>query len=700
MSNYKLKLTTFNSVKADSYKEIELDWTKLVNTLDNPKEWNDRMEMPLLKLATLTGEKTANGAYRGDDTIDEIYGIEGDYDEGIVTMEEAAAKAKTMGINLAFYSTGRSTPEAPRWRVLANLLTPVQPEERQYWVGMLNYVLGGILAPESFTLSQAFFYGKIKGSEYKTLFVAGRPIDCFDGEFDPVYPKTDEKPSAAKPKVEGEHNMTIDEAERMLGFISPDIEYFDWLHVGMGLHNEFGDDAFDVWNKWSAKATGQDKHGRPMYQPRQMWHKWSGFGKNPKSTPITIATPIKLAQANGYKPQVKAEKVDAATDFGVASGGSKDSFTLAGGKIEATQANLLVLLKHYQLRYDEFRAAYMGVFDKEVRVLEEADYTRIQLVSEAMGFKKMSTAMIRENVLMVCMNNKFDSGIEWGESLKWDGVERCQNLLHKYFGAEDTPYTAAASMYIASAMGGRLMEPGCKADAAIVLVGSQGAGKTVSINALSPMDDTFAEISLHSRDADLSRLLRGKLIGELAELRGLKSKDAEDIKAWMSRTTEEWTPKYMEFTKQFKRRLTFWGSTNDIEFLNDITGNRRWLPVVVNKPDPEAIKNDREQIWAEAIYIFKNFGVLWQAVQELAEDVRKNHFDEDPLVEEVREFLRLKSAVDFFTGKEIWASTSMGIMIFDRKASQQIKRAMEYLGWTTGVKWQAGKSVRGYVKKE
>jgi len=700
MSNYSLKLTRFDSVKADKYKTVDVEWSKLCEILRSPKEYEKREDMPLLKLATITGGKTANGSFRGDETIDEVYGIEGDYDGGLISMEDAAQKAQRMGVNLAFYSTGRSTPEAPRWRVLANLTGPVQPEERQYWVGMLNYVMGGILAPESFVLSQSFFYGKIKGSDYKVLFLDGQPIDTFDGQFDPIYAKSKEKPEAQKSASEHTHTITLEEAGRMLEYISPNSSYFDWLHVGMGLKHQFGDEAFELWDEWSAKAKGVDSEGKPVYKPRVMWAKWSGFGLNPRVNPITIATAIKLAQANGYKPQVKAEKVDAATDFGVAAGGSKDSFTLAGGKIEATQANLLVLLKHYQLRYDEFRAAYMGVFDKEVRVLEEADYTRIQLVSEAMGFKKMSTAMIRENVLMVCMNNKFDSGIEWGESLKWDGVERCQNLLHKYFGADDTPYTAAASMYIASAMGGRLMEPGCKADAAIVLVGSQGAGKTVSINALSPMDDTFAEISLHSRDADLSRLLRGKLIGELAELRGLKSKDAEDIKAWMSRTTEEWTPKYMEFTKQFKRRLTFWGSTNDIEFLNDITGNRRWLPVVVSKPDPEAIKNDREQIWAEAIYIFKNFGVLWQAVQELAEDVRKNHFDEDPLVEEVREFLRLKSAVDFFTGKEIWASTSMGIMIFDRKASQQIKRAMEYLGWTTGVKWQAGKSVRGYVKKE
>jgi predicted P-loop ATPase len=232
----------------------------------------------------------------------------------------------------------------------------------------------------------------------------------------------------------------------------------------------------------------------------------------------------------------------------------------------------------------------------------------------------------------------------------------------------------------------------------IVLVGDQGKGKTVSIQALAPMEETFAEISLHSRDSDLSRLLRGKLIGELAELRGLKSKESEDIKAWISRTTEEWTPKYMEFTKTFKRRLTLWGSTNDRHFLNDVTGNRRWLPISVDNPNPDLIKRDCIQIWAEAIHIFKDYGVLWETVQKLAEDVRAEHFDEDPFVDDVRNYLDANPSMNKVSAREIWVGMGKFGDAFDKRAAGQLKRAMAVLGWTYKKVKTGTKSLQGYVK--
>jgi hypothetical protein len=68
-----------------------------------------------------------------------------------------------------------------------------------------------------------------------------------------------------------------------------------------------------------------------------------------------------------------------------------------------------------------------------------------------------------------------------------------------------------------------------------VLIGLQGAGKTSAVEALSPIAEAFVEINLEKKDDDIARRLRGKLVGEIAELRGLQSRDAEAIKAWVSR---------------------------------------------------------------------------------------------------------------------------------------------------------------------
>jgi predicted P-loop ATPase len=271
-----------------------------------------------------------------------------------------------------------------------------------------------------------------------------------------------------------------------------------------------------------------------------------------------------------------------------------------------------------------------------------------------------------------------------------------------YFGAEDNPYFRAASLYITSAMGGRLMDPGCKADAAIVLIGKQGVGKSTAINALAPMEATFVEINLKTRDADLSRQLRGKLIGEIAELRGLASRESEDIKAFMSRTHEKWIPKYKEYEISFARRLTFWGSSNEQEFLSDHTGNRRWLPIEITNPNADLVKQDRDQIWAEAIHLFLNNGILWEEVQKLVPEVQTDHTFIDPVQAEIEYWILNKDPNIHITIKNFYASTIRGgnDPHIELRVSRSIGRALTALGYTSKSQRIDGVVTKVYTKDE
>src|SRR5205085_10983459 len=68
-------------------------------------------------------------------------------------------------------------PEAPRCRVLAPLSKPCTPAERAHHVDLLNGALGGILATESWTLSQVFYFGRVAGSPYEFHSIEGLCID-------------------------------------------------------------------------------------------------------------------------------------------------------------------------------------------------------------------------------------------------------------------------------------------------------------------------------------------------------------------------------------------------------------------------------------------------------------------------------------------------------------------------------------------
>ncbi len=54
--------------------------------------------------------------------------------------------------------------------------------------------------------------------------------------------------------AQGASGCTLAEAEEALKFVSADCGYSDWLAILQGLHNEFGDDAIQLAEEWSATA--------------------------------------------------------------------------------------------------------------------------------------------------------------------------------------------------------------------------------------------------------------------------------------------------------------------------------------------------------------------------------------------------------------------------------------------------------------
>jgi hypothetical protein len=144
-------------------------------------------QLPLIKLARFSGQRSANGSLRHDVAIVELWGAEGDYDSGLLPIEAAVGKIQAAGIETLLYETPSSTPERPRWRVLCFTsreytgTTDELRELRARWVARINGVLGGVLADESFRLSQAFYIGRVENKPpIKVITTAGTRIDLRD----------------------------------------------------------------------------------------------------------------------------------------------------------------------------------------------------------------------------------------------------------------------------------------------------------------------------------------------------------------------------------------------------------------------------------------------------------------------------------------------------------------------------------------
>ena len=432
----------------------------------------------------------------------------------------------------------------------------------------------------------------------------------------------------------------------MLDRVDPDCPHDAWFRVGLGLHHQFGAEGFDLWNAWSSRGTKYPGE-------RTLRTRWRSI-RNDDANPVTIATVRQAARDGGWVEDLSGEfqaVVDTeTTDATTAS--TPDDTPWPGllrdrhGRIEATVDNLFKSLCHegmsqMRLGYDQFRDEIMCSTDagQNWAPFKDVDYVTLRITLERRGFKPIGPELIRAVVARVAEDHRFDSAQQWLMTLTWDGVPRIDRFLPAYFNAIDTPYAQAIGTYTWTALAGRVMEPGCKADMAPILVGEQGIRKSTGVAAMAPALDFFCEISFAEKEPDLARKMRGRLIAEIGELRGLHSRELDHIKAFITRTHEDWIPKFKEFNTIFPRRLLFIGTTNQDEFLADETGNRRWLPIRVGRVDVEAIARDRLQLWAEGRDRFLIDGVAWSDAERLARDQHQAHMICDSWEEIVREWL-------------------------------------------------------------
>ena len=417
------------------------------------------------------------------------------------------------------------------------------------------------------------------------------------------------------------------------------------------------------------------------------------------------------ARGKGVSARVSADEFDVAVPPLGAPSLPKFKRNKAG-QIEASIGNVLMALRRPDIcgrhighdRFnDELMLAPTGT--QQWRTFTDSDYTRLREGLAAGGFREIGRELMRDAVALVASEHAFDSAQLWLRSLPaHDGVPRVQTFLARYLDAEDNAYTRASAMYLWTALAGRVLDPGCQADMAHIWIGKQGEKKTSTVAALVPSSDHFVEINLAHRDENLARSLRGKLVGELGELRGLAGREAEDIKAWISRRYEEWVPKYKEFATKFPRRLVLIGTTNADEFLGDPTGNRRWLPIRVGTADIEAIVRDREQLWAEARDLFDLIGIDWQEAERLAAPVHAEHMvsdswadavarwlDEDELNGEkprTRKFMRV--------GDVLAGALRMDPRDVQRRDELRIGNVLRGLGFERAKVWTEGRSLWAY----
>lgn len=270
----------------------------------------------------------------------------------------------------------------------------------------------------------------------------------------------------------------------------------------------------------------------------------------------------------------------------------------------------------------------------------------------ATKFRIKGKGIIDDALQEVTQDNKFHPVRDYLQGIKWDGECRVDELFIKYLGAEDTPYVRAATRKWLCGAVARVMHPGIKFDTAIVLYGSQGLGKSLILEKLGK--SWFNNSLVDIKTKDTMEQIQGSWVIELGELAPTFKNENEIVKAFISRASDRFRSPYGRRTEEYPRQCVFAGSTNNLMFLKDRTGNRRFWPITGDKERKKAnswdiTDEEIDQIWAEVFYYWAEGEslVLEGAIAEEAMRVQMSHTEGGELMGLIEEYLSMRLPADW-----------------------------------------------------
>ena len=225
----------------------------------------------------------------------------------------------------------------------------------------------------------------------------------------------------------------------------------------------------------------------------------------------------------------------------------------------------------------------------------------------------------------------------------------------------------------------------------LVLIGPQGSYKTTWFALLLPpqLRDYFytkTNAGLVSKDDLLTLAQYGLVCWE--ELDTMLPKELNKLKAAMTMPSVNERAAYERYHECRPHLASFCGTGNNVQFLSDTTGTRRWLPFEVESIEsPLSAPFDHDGIFAQAYALYQQGFRYWFSQDEIQRLTRRNRVfttpnDEEDLVAEyfrpprgteVGEFMRTAVA------KQLLCSPGMNIN------SVALGRAFTHLGFMAAV---------------
>lgn len=344
----------------------------------------------------------------------------------------------------------------------------------------------------------------------------------------------------------------------------------------------------------------------------------------------TITSPVVLG----------ARRAGAGADDPIAGGGGTEDWRreLLLNQRERPYPNVhnaaLVLRQHASWRgclaWDEFREKVM-VRDGAPDGIPAGDLEERRLYGALVSLQRLLTPTLPEYVVRAAVELVArEQGVHplrvWLEGLRWDERPRLREAFFaRYFGARAAVehrfrddqalyWDEAAVAFFISAVA-RVFRPGAKVDHLFVLEGAAGASKTRALEVLAGGSEYLLRQLPPRLDWPITAdQLTGAWWVEVADL-GQHLRLAAARK-FLTRNIDLQRERNGHWSR-VARQAVFCATTSAERYLLDERGLRHLLPVRVGAIDLDALARDREQLYAEAVALYRA-GVPWWPKAEYA----------------------------------------------------------------------------------
>lgn len=317
---------------------------------------------------------------------------------------------------------------------------------------------------------------------------------------------------------------------------------------------------------------------------------------------------------------------------------------------------------------------------------------------------------IRSAITVVAMRHRYNPILDYfNEAYKsWDHKERLGYIMGDYLGVEEDLVTQLITKLFFVGAVAKAHDPKTKFDFVLDLVGGQGAGKTTFLQKIAPLGYYTDQFSTFDNKDDYAVMRRALIIND-DEMTATNNASFEILKKFITLQEFEYRKPYGHQAERFAKNFVMARTTNELYYLKDKTGERRFLPLHVSKsrqkhhPVTDLTDDYVKQCWGEAMKLYKDgfsFALTNEQEEELDEH-RQSFMYTDELEDKIDEALNNQfKGQNFITNEALSLAVAPGIdLVKNRKIGNQISNIMvNRFGFRKKLKKINGEVKRGYAR--